>query len=321
MELYLRKCLNSLLIKENFYLLDVIIVNDGSTDKSINIAKEYVNKYPTVFRIIDKPNGNYGSCVNIGLKNAKGKYIKVLDADDWFNSHALELILSKIQDINDDVIITDAVYSTNGVEKKMDSISLPPYKHLQMSSFLLSHTMLNIQMHQVMYKTKMLHSIDYYQSEGISYTDQEWIFLPIALSETFYYVPISLYVYLLGREGQTMDKNILIKNISHTEKGVIKMVDDYKRYYKLLLPKQEKYLKRKICGRINYIYRTYLFNKKLQESDLIKFDTLLKTNCMSIYKCAEKIILHRFYPIHYIKAWHNNNVFLLNLWRYLTNKE
>ena len=77
MELYLRKCLNSLIIDRNFDLLDIIIVNDGSKDGTLEIAKEYECKYPSVCRVIDKPNGNYGSCVNIGLKNAIGKYVKL----------------------------------------------------------------------------------------------------------------------------------------------------------------------------------------------------------------------------------------------------
>ena len=84
MEKYLNKCLDSLIV-ENMNLLEVLIINDGSKDNSSNIAHVYENKYPNTFRVIDKENGNYGSCINRGIKEAKGKYIKVLDADDSFN--------------------------------------------------------------------------------------------------------------------------------------------------------------------------------------------------------------------------------------------
>ena len=84
---YLDTCLKSLIIKSN--LLEVLIINDGSKDNSLDIAKKYEKKYPHIFRTIDKPNGNYGSCVNRGLKEATGKYVKVLDADDKFNTESL----------------------------------------------------------------------------------------------------------------------------------------------------------------------------------------------------------------------------------------
>lgn len=85
MERYLAKCLDTLVISdENMGLLEVLVVNDGSKDASGRIAHWYEGKYPATFRVIDKENGNYGSCVNKGLQEAKGKYVKVLDADATF---------------------------------------------------------------------------------------------------------------------------------------------------------------------------------------------------------------------------------------------
>ena len=86
MELYLRYCLDSLLVDEGMDALEVLVVNDGSRDCSLEIAREYEHKYPQTFKVIDKENGNYGSCVNRGLKEATGKYVKVLDADDSFDT-------------------------------------------------------------------------------------------------------------------------------------------------------------------------------------------------------------------------------------------
>ena len=84
MEKYLKNGLDSLIISERKERVEVIVVNDGSKDRSLEIAAEYVEKYPSVFRLIDKPNGNYGSCINAALKIASGKYIKIMDADDHF---------------------------------------------------------------------------------------------------------------------------------------------------------------------------------------------------------------------------------------------
>lgn len=92
MEKYLRRCLDSLIIDEDgMKQLEVLVINDGSKDSSSQIAHEYQDKYPDTFRVIDKENGNYGSCINRGLKEATGKYVKVLDADDWFDTAKCDL--------------------------------------------------------------------------------------------------------------------------------------------------------------------------------------------------------------------------------------
>lgn len=87
MERYLRYCLDSLCVGRGSDALEVLVINDGSTDSSSAIAHEYEQKSPGIFRVIDKENGNYGSCVNRGLTEAKGKYIKILDADDSFDQY------------------------------------------------------------------------------------------------------------------------------------------------------------------------------------------------------------------------------------------
>ena len=83
MENYLHKCLDSLLVEDKNLrdALEVLVIIDGSKDRSSEIGHEYEEKYPGVFRVIDKENGNYGSCINRGLKEATGKYVKILDAN------------------------------------------------------------------------------------------------------------------------------------------------------------------------------------------------------------------------------------------------
>ena len=73
MQDYLRRCLESLIVPEKqMKQLEVLVINDGSKDNSSAIAHEYQDKYHDTFRVIDKGNGNYGSCVNRGLQEAKG---------------------------------------------------------------------------------------------------------------------------------------------------------------------------------------------------------------------------------------------------------
>ena len=108
MEKYLRRCLDSLIIdEEGMKQLEVLVINDGSKDSSSQIAHEYQDKYPDTYRVIDKENGNYGSCINRGLKEATGKYVKVLDSDDTYDNHSLVEYLQTLNTIDVDIIVTN----------------------------------------------------------------------------------------------------------------------------------------------------------------------------------------------------------------------
>jgi glycosyltransferase involved in cell wall biosynthesis len=71
----------------------VVIVNDGSTDETLKIAYKYAHKHPSVFSVIDKPNGGHGSTINAAIKQANGKYFKSIDSDDWVITENLAVFL------------------------------------------------------------------------------------------------------------------------------------------------------------------------------------------------------------------------------------
>ena len=83
---YMGKCIESILPGGED--VEIIIVNDGSTDDTLKIAEAYAKKFPTIVRVIDKENGGHGSAVNAGLEAATGLYYKVVDSDDWLDADA-----------------------------------------------------------------------------------------------------------------------------------------------------------------------------------------------------------------------------------------
>ena len=95
MSAYLCRCLDSVTRDDVPDTLELIVVNDGSTDNSLSIMQEYAKKRPDIINIIDKTNGHYGSCVNAALKVATGKYFRILDADDWLDTEQLIQFLKK----------------------------------------------------------------------------------------------------------------------------------------------------------------------------------------------------------------------------------
>ena len=76
--------------------IEVLVVNDGSTDNSLTIAEEYAARFPDSYRVITKENGGHGSGINCGIQNASGFYFKVVDADDWVDQksfcHLVEML-------------------------------------------------------------------------------------------------------------------------------------------------------------------------------------------------------------------------------------
>ena len=110
---YMERCINSLLAFKNE--VEIIIVDDGSTDKTPEIADQYALLFPDTVRVIHKTNGGHGSGVNTGLAHAAGKYFKVVDSDDWLDTDSLRKVLFRImhwekQKILPDMIVCNYIY-------------------------------------------------------------------------------------------------------------------------------------------------------------------------------------------------------------------
>ena len=115
---YMEKCIESLLPGGED--VEIIVVNDGSTkDNTAEIADRYAAKYPTIVKAVHQENGGHGEAVNTGIKNATGKYFKVLDSDDWFDEEALKKVIDTLKNLENqplDMMIVNYVYdkpSTN----------------------------------------------------------------------------------------------------------------------------------------------------------------------------------------------------------------
>lgn len=109
-EKYLRRCIESVLLPGGADY-EIIIVNDGSTDSSPAIAREYAEKYPALIRLISTPNGGLGHARNTGLDAASGDYVLFLDSDDRLSPGALDKLLTII-DGSFDICIFDHVSVT-----------------------------------------------------------------------------------------------------------------------------------------------------------------------------------------------------------------
>lgn len=304
MEKYLDRCLSSLIIEdEKMGMLEVLVINDGSKDRSSEIAHGYEARYPQTFRVIDKENGNYGSCVNRGLAEATGKYIKILDADDWFETGNIGQFLIFLSDSCCDCILTDHYVKGYGENK----ISFPDL--LTSTSFgfdaLSDEDIKKISMHSITYSTSAARN-GYTQLEGVSYTDLQWITEPMIGVATLIYYPHTIYNYFIGREGQTISGSAHCKNMWMEIKVVLHALSFFECHRPSPKEPQIRYQENKLFWLSLQLYDYYLlhFYKELQEDALKEFDSRVLELSSSIYKSLENVVLTRGpFKFHYIRHW------------------
>lgn len=304
MQDYLNRCLDSLIVRPDLMgQLEVLVVIDGSKDNSSAIAHEYEAKYPDTFRVIDKENGNYGSCVNRGLAEAQGKYIKVLDADDWFDTKNFEAFLPFLENSDADLVISDfdQVDESGNVTNHL-SYGLPTSSDNTLS--VIPRNVLFL-MHAVTYKTENLRKIGYRQTEGISYTDQEWIFLPTTTVQKVGYFDSVVYKYLVGRQGQTVDPSVFAKHISHEMKSLETMMRQFEEVKDHVDAEHYDYLVWRLIMRIHLVYHQFLVKlyKTMNVGELVDFDKNMKKSFPASYKISNEINISKRTPYRFIRAF------------------
>lgn len=305
MQNYLHRCLDSLVLNDETLMeqLEVLVLNDGSKDNSSAIAHEYKEKYPNTFRVIDKENGNYGSCINRGLKEATGKYIKVLDADDWFDTANFEKYLQFLAKTDVDLVLSDFDnVSEDGTVQKTHLYNIPDGEW-RISE--LGDALYDMWMHAVTYKRAIFEGLNYHQTEGISYTDQEWIFLPMSRVKSLCGFPHVVYKYLVGREGQTVDPKIFARNISQEIRSWKTQQEEWETSAQSGRGDAEAYMWYRLKSRviaietnmILYYYNGYK-NDMLEE-----LDKYIQTHNADLYREMESTIRREGLKFQYIYYW------------------
>lgn len=310
MEDYLPRCLNSLIVDEvNMDCFEVLVINDGSKDSSSEIAHKYQEQYPKTFRVIDKENGNYGSCINRALKEAVGKYVKVLDADDWFDTDTLKKFLSFIAVRDEDMILNNCNLVSN------DNTELSTYvckylKHGETIKFkdLLSYLYFP-QMHCVTYKLQILKDMHYVQTEGISYTDQQWVTKPLSMVYSVNYFDGYLYKYCIGRPGQTVSDAIVNKSWGNHREISISLIEFAEEYKGDAIHK--KYLYLKAYDYLVILYRKHILESVFAESDLRDYDKWISIHHKTFFRMTSSLTLRNSYIL--LWRFHKIGVFRLLL--------
>ena len=196
--------------KEKF---EVLIVNDGSTDDTEKVAKEVLGKDSLLNgRVITKENGGHGSTINRGIQEAKGKFFKVIDGDDWIIPAEFEKFLDALETTDVDMIITDFteqhVYNDTAVRNDF----IDKY---EVGKTYTGIPDVRIPMHSVAYKTSILSKNNIRLSEKTFYVDMQYTLFPLEYVHSFVYWNFDIYQYYIGRPGQSMNIESMKRNVRH----------------------------------------------------------------------------------------------------------
>ena len=216
---YLDRCIATLLPGGDE--VEILIVDDGSKDRTAEIADEYEKKYPGIVRAIHQPNKGHGGAVNTGLAAATGLYFRVVDSDDWLDFDAYAIALATLRTLhaqhNDvDLFLSNYVYEKEGKKHKrvihFEGV-LPEDRvftwdeigHFKLGQYLLMHTMI--------YRTELLRSTGLQLPEHCFYVDNIFCYVPLQYVQKLYYKNIDLYRYYIGRDDQSINEKVMIKRI------------------------------------------------------------------------------------------------------------
>ncbi|MBQ8514974.1 MAG: glycosyltransferase [Ruminococcus sp.] len=219
-ESYMERCIETLLTAGNE--AEIIIVNDGSSDGTSEVAHRYEKMYPSMVRVVDKENGGHGSGVNTGLRLARGKYFKVVDSDDWLDVKCLKKLMCNLRRWNEKGITLDLIICNYIYDHLYEPEKTVPMKYdnvfevgrictwNDMGVFNPSQYLI---MHALYFRTEILRKAGVELPEHMFYVDNIFACQPLHLVKRICYLNLDLYHYFIGREDQSVNESVHIRRI------------------------------------------------------------------------------------------------------------
>ena len=228
---FLDKCIGSFLDPSIIDRLDIIVVNDGSTDDTPVVAQKYCDRYPGSIRLINQVNKGHGGALNTGCAAAVGKYLKVIDADDWVETANLEYFLDRLEKCDCDVVLTHHYTRdiSNGEVKKWKSYPAHPGRSYTMEEIMADWKSFDrsLTLHGLTYKTDFYHQYGIKLSEHVFYEDHEYATFPCCYAKSVMPMDIFIYDYRIGDVQQSVSNENQLKRIGHTETVLERMITEY----------------------------------------------------------------------------------------------
>ena len=285
-EAYLDHLMESIIDADVMDSLEVLIVNDGSSDHTAEIAMRYQEKYPQSVRLIDKPNGGHGSTINRGIEEATGRYFRALDGDDWVHSEHLAALVRKMDSIETDLILSDyGKYFEDGRETLVDQFSeLEDGKTYQFDEIWRPGLRMNY--HTIIFRTELLQQKQIRLDEHCFYVDAEYMLYPVLFVETIFYSKDHIYCYRMGIEGQSVSNTSRMKNITHSETVGKHLIDFYNANKGEMSKEKRQYCIDTITVNCKWHEQSLMLFKpsRAQRQKFIDFDRYILDHAPEVYE-------------------------------------
>lgn len=218
---YLERCVMSLIAAKRNDDIEVLIVDDGSSDGTLEMAQKFEARYPGIVRAIHQENKGHGGAVNTGIAAASGMYVKVVDADDWVGPESLEQVMAVLREEADstepiDMLVTNYVYDKVGKRNK----HVVNFRHAMKAGARLAWNDLGhfglaeyILMHALTYRTAVVRESGMQLPEHTFYVDFIYAYQPFPWVKTMKYLDTPFYHYFIGRDGQSVQTDVMIRRV------------------------------------------------------------------------------------------------------------
>ena len=230
-ENFLDKCIRSFCDEAVLDALDIIIVNDGSTDATSDIAEPYCRQYPNSIRLICQENKGHGGALNTGFSAAKGKYLKPIDADDWIETQNLPALITFLRNCDSDVVLThyNMVDISNGSITEMKSYPEHYCHPISISDMMTQwrNFFQTTTFHGIAYNTAFYRKHFQPLTEHVFYEDNEYATIPFCYAETITPLDLCLYDYRVGDVNQSIAIGNQVKRLDHVKTVLGRMMRIY----------------------------------------------------------------------------------------------
>lgn len=295
-EKYIRDNIKTMTDCRHLDRLEILFINDGSKDRTAEIASEYEKKYPGIIRLVNKENGGHGSVINRGIQEATGKYFKVIDGDDYVDSDSLDRLVEQLAQTDVDVCVSD-YYRISAVTHTVTHVSALKkdgntyaYNTLYPIDSVLPN--LEATIHGLTYRTQMLK--DHYEqirfSEKIFYEDNEYRLFPMIFASTALVSDSSVYYYVVDQANQSVSVVNQQKRIGQLITVARRMLAFYNEHFAHSAEYGKKQYAQFLISGVVYavfeVYLTYSENLSVRKKELMQFDAEVKQSSVQIYQTA-----------------------------------
>lgn len=289
-EKYLEKTLESFITEEIMDDIEILVVNDGSKDRTPEIGARYMERYPRTYRLINKENGGHGSTINCGIREAAGKYFKVVDGDDWVNTDDFAALVGRLRETEADYVVSN-YYEVNDRTGEKKTVDFPYLREHPSCSFAEAAGQVLMPMHSLCIRTEILQKNGIRLDEHCFYVDNEYIAFPVPYVETVQYFDLTVYMYRLALATQSVSMQGFQRHLPDHLKVTMRLVDFAEAYSKESEDRAKAaYLNDRaaiLVGDQAGIYASFPSSDQEIRRQFIEFDRCVREKSRTIYELSD----------------------------------